>query len=301
MDLMIRKITEAEYPSFSPISDQIAHLCFSRPTGILLLAETEGGCPVGYIAGYNTGRVTDVSYIFVRPLFRGKGIAGALLEKMMDISPSAVSLDVIEGHPQEAVLAALVKKFDMEVNFSASNYFVDVEKAAPVHQKTYETKLKRVMDYLFARGHTLKTFRECGPGIINQLSNLVGAEFQGNTNPRLFGDYDDRYSYCLFRGDRPVALSLIETNGDVAMFHLLSRAGHSYPGVFAVPLCQTFTDLVAAGYKTVTFTVYKDNTKMRALSDVNFITEYVDHVRHYVAYIEKTDRHSTLEITRKGI
>ena len=289
MELVIRKITETEYPSFSPISDQIAHLCLSRPTGILLLAETEGGCPVGYIAGYNTGRVTGISYIFVRPLFRGKGIANALLEKMMDISQNPISIDVIEGHPKEDVLAALVKRFDMEVNFSASNYFVDVEKAAPVHQKVYETKLKRVMAYLFARGHTLKTFRECGPEIINQLSDLVGAEFQGNTNPRLFGDYDDRYSYCLFREDRPVAFSLIETSGDVAVFHLLSRAEHSIPGVFAVPLYQTFTDLIEAGYKTVTFTVYKDNKKMRALSDANFITEYVDHVRHYVAYIEKTD------------
>ena len=291
MELIIRKITETEYPSFSPISDQIAHICFSNSTGILLLAETEGGCPVGYIAGYDTGRVIAVSYIFVRPLFRGRGVATALLEKMMDISSNAVSMDVIEGHPKEAVLAALVKRFDMEVNFSASNYFVDVEKAAPVHQKVYETKLKRVMDYLFARGHTLKTFRECGPGIINQLSDLVGAEFEGNTNPRYFPDYDDRYSYCLFHGDRPVAFSLIETNGDVAVFHLLSRAEHSFPGVFVVPLCQTFTDLIAAGYKTVTFTVYKDNNKMRALSDVNFITEYVDHVRHYVAYNSKTDRH----------
>lgn len=291
MELVIRKITETEYPSFSPISDQIAHLCFSNSTGILLLAETEMGCPVGFIAAYNTGRVTDVSYIFVRPLFRGKGIAGALLKKMMDFSTNPVSIDVIEGHPREEVLAALVKRFDMEVNFSASNYFVDMEKAAPVHQKIYETKAKRVEDYLFARGHTLKTFRECGPGIINQLSDLVGPEFEGNTNPRYFPDYDDRYSYCLFHKDRPVAFSLIETNGDVAVFHLLSKAAHSYPGAFVAPLAQTFSDLIAAGYKTVTFTVYKDNQRMRALSDVNFITEYVDHVRHYVAYIEKTDRH----------
>ena len=287
LELIVKEITESEYPGFSVISDQIAQLCFDNPTGILLLAETPSGCPVGFIAAYNPGRVTGVSYIFVRPLFRGKGIASALLGKLMDISQNPVSMDVIEGHPSENVLAALVKRFDMEVNFSASNYFVDVEKATPVHQKTYETKVKRVMDYLFARGHTLKTFQECGPGIINQLSDLVGAEFEGNTNPRYFPDYDDRYSYCLFHGDRPVAFSLIETNGDVAVFHLLSRAAHSYPGVFAVPLHQTFTDLIEAGYKTVTFTVYKDNKKMRALSDMNFITEYVDRVRHYVAYIEK--------------
>lgn len=293
MDFVIRKITETEYPGFSPISDQIAHLCFSRDNGILLLAENQSGCPVGYIAAYTNEYVADVSYIFVRPLFRGIGVAKNLMKQLMDIAEKPVSINVIEGHPFEDALAALVKRFEFDVYFSASNYFVDVEKATPVHQKFYETKLNRILDHIFARGHTLKTFRECGEGIATQLSDLIGEEFEGNTNPRLFDGYDDRYSYCLFRKERPVAYSLIETNGDVAMIHLLSRARHSYPGVFAVPLYQTFTDLIAAGYKTVTFTVYKDNKKMRALSDFGFITDYVSRVRHYVAYIEPMDRHQT--------
>lgn len=293
MELVIRKITETEYPSFSPISDQIAHLCFSHDNGILLLAETQSGCPVGYISAYANAHVTDVSYIFVRPLFRGRGVAKNLMKQLMDIAEKPVSINVIEGHPFEDALAALVKRFAFEVYFSASNYFVDVKKAAPVHQKFYETKLNRILDHIFERGHTLKTFRECGEGIVNQLSDLIGEEFEGNTNPRLFDGYDDRYSYCLFHKERPVAYSLIETNGDVAMIHLLSRARHSYPGVFAVPLYQTFTDLIAAGYKTVTFTVYKGNQKMRVLSDFGFITDYVSRVRHYVAYIEPTDKHQT--------
>ncbi|MBR4287936.1 MAG: GNAT family N-acetyltransferase [Clostridia bacterium] len=289
MGLIIKQIPKNEYPSFSPVSDQIAELCFDNPTGILLLAETESGCPVGYISGYNTGRVTDVSYIFVRPLFRGRGIANELLEKMMDVSPNPVCIDVIEGHPKEDVLSALVKRFDMEVNFSASNYFVDMEKAVPVHKKVCETRVNRIIDHLFKKGHTLKTFRECGEDIADRLSDLIGAEFEGNTNPRLFKEYDGRYSYCLFRGERPVAYSLIETKGDVAMFHLLSRAQHSYPGAFVVPLAQSFSDLIAAGYKTLTFTVYKNNQKMRALSDFDFINEYVSRIRNYVSYVEKTD------------
>ena len=290
MELVIERITKNEYPSFSPISDQIAHLCFNRPTGTLLLAKTESGIPLGYIAAYTTAFATDVSYIFVRPLFRRQGIAKALLKKLMELAEKPVSISVIEGHPQKEVMAALVKEFGFHVYFSASNYFVDVEKAAPVHQKFCEDKLNRIIYHLYAKGHTLKSFRECGKDITDRLSDLIGEEFEGNTNPRLFRDYDDRYSYCLFKGERPVAYSLIETSGDVAMFHLLSRARHSYPGAFVIPLWKTFSELIDAGYQTVTFTVYKDNKKMRALSDFDFITEYVNRVRHYVVYIEQTNR-----------
>ena len=289
MDLIIKQISKSEYPSFSPVSDQIAELCLDNPTGILLLAETESGCPMGYIAAYGTARITDVSYVFVRPLLRGRGIATALFEKLMEVSEKPVSINVIEGHPYMDALYALVKKFDFKVQFSASNYFVDMEKAVSVHKKVCETRLNRIIYHLFKRGHTLKTFRECGEDISDRLSDLIGAEFEGNTNPRLFKDYDDRYSYCLFRGERPVAYSLIETKGDVAMFHLLSRAQHSYPGAFVAPLTQSFSDLIAAGYKTLTFTVYKDNQKMRALSDFDFITEYVSRIRNYVSYVEPTD------------
>ena len=286
MDLVIKKITKNESPSFTPVSDRIAELCFSTPSGVLLLAEPESGCPVGSISAYTTPLATDVSYIFVRPLFRRKGIANALVQKLMDIAEKPVSINVIEGHPNREALAALVKKFGFYADFSASNYFVDMEKAAPVHKKVCEARVNRVIDHLFARGHTLKTFRECGEGITDKLSDLIGEEFQGNTNPRLFDDYDDRYSYCLFRGERPVAYSMIETNGDVAVFHLLSRAKHSYPGAFVAPLNKSFSELLDAGYKTLTFTVYKNNDKMRALSDFDFITEYVSRVRHYVSYIE---------------
>ena len=291
MQVAIRKISEKEYPSFSPISDRIAHLCFSRPTGTLLLAESESGCPVGFIAVYTNEFVADVSYIFVRPLFRQRGVATALMKALMAAAKKPVSINVIEGHPQRAALAALVARLDFEVCFSASNYFVDVEKAAPVHRSFCEDRLNRLLRRVFERGHTLKSFRECGDGIRKRLSDLIGAEFEGNTNPALFGSYDDRYSYCLFHGDRPVAYSLIETDGDVAMFHLLSRARHSFPGVFAVPLWRSFSDLLDAGYKTVTFTVYKNNERMRALSDIDFISEYVSRVRHYLAYIEKANGH----------
>lgn len=289
MDLKIREITKNEYPSFSPISDRIAHLCFSNTAGILLLAETETGCPIGYISAYITAYVTGVSYIFVRPLFRGRGVGAALFEKLIEVSEKPVSIDVVEGHPRKNILDALVKRFGLEVYLSASNYFVDMQEVASVHKRVCETRMNRIIDRLFAKGHTLKTFRECGREITDRLSDLIGKEFEGNTNPRLFKDYDDRYSFCLFKGDRPVAYSLVETNGEVAIFHLLSRAEHSYPGAFLVPLEKSFSALLDAGYKTLTFTVYKDNKKMRALSDFDFITEYVNRTRNYVSYVEPTE------------
>ena len=89
VDFVIRKITETEYPGFSPISDQIARLCFSRNNGILLLAENQSGCPVGYIAAYANEYVADVSYIFVRPLFRGNGVAKK-------------SYETVDGHCRKA-------------------------------------------------------------------------------------------------------------------------------------------------------------------------------------------------------
>jgi hypothetical protein len=47
---------------------------------------------------------------------------------------------------------------------------------------------------------------------------------------------------------------------------------------------------MAAGIRTVTFTVYANNSKMRALSDHNFIVEYVNKVRHYSTYTEKVGK-----------
>jgi hypothetical protein len=85
----------------------------------------------------------------------------------------------------------------------------------------------------------------------------------------------------------PVSLSFINTSGDTAVFHLLSRAKHSPPGAFLCPLVQTYTDLIADGFRTLTFTVFTNNGKMRALSDNDFIAEYVNKVRHYSTYTEK--------------
>ena len=131
---------------------------------------------------------------------------------------------------------------------------------------------------------------EC-ENIVKRIGELVGTEFEYNTNPLLFSNYDPRYSYCLFKNDQPIAFSLIETVGNMAVFHLLSRAKHSVSGAFLLPLFQTFTDLLADSFWKISFVVYHDNDRMRALSDNDFITQYVDKVQPFKVYSKKTFLH----------
>ena len=293
MGLKIRKIEKNEYPSFAPTADKIAEMCFSAEYGVMLMAETETGYPIGYVAARENLIVTELMYIYIKPLFRGRGIATELFSQLMEFSRNPVSICVYDDHPQKEILLAFVRKFELEHNFSASTYISEVQKCVQVHEKFCENRYKRISDFIFKRGCTLRRFDECGEGLVDLLSDMVGEEFAYNTNPALYSSYDGRYSYCLFdKNEVPVAFSFIHTNGDTAVFHLLSRAKHSPPGAFLCPLVRTYTDFIAGGIRTVTFTVYTNNSKMRALSDNDFIAEYVNKVRHYSTYTEKVGKKS---------
>ena len=288
MGIKIRTIEKNEYPSFTATADYIVDNCFSN--GLVLLAETETGAPMGVLATKTAMMFQEVSYIFVKPVFRNRGIATALFAKLIELSPD-VTLRIKEQHPFKDALEAIVKKFALEYDYSACSYISDVQASAGVHQALYEKRYKRIFDRLLSRGHTLKRFEEC-EDVVKKIGDLVGTEFEYNTNPMLFSNYDPKYSYCLFKGDQPIAFSFIETAGNMAVFHLLSRAEHSTPGAFLLPLVQTFTDLVIDGFWKLSFIIYTDNDRMRALSDNDFITHYVNKIQPFKVYSKKTFIHT---------
>jgi hypothetical protein len=285
--IKIRTIEKNEYPSFTATADYIADTCFSN--GMVLLAETETGIPMGVLATKTTMMFQEVSYIFVKPIFRRRGIATALFAKLIELSPD-ITIRIKDQHPFREALDALVKKYALEYDYSACSYIADVKDNADLHQDMYEKRYKRIFDRFLSRGYVLKRFEEC-ENVVKRIGELVGTEFEYNTNPMLFSNYDPRYSYCLLRDNQPLAFSLIETVGDMAVFHLLSRAEHSAPGAFLLPLAQTFTDLVADGFWKVSFVIYSDNDRMRALSDTNFITHYVNKVQPFKVFSKKTFLH----------
>ena len=51
MDFSIKEISESEYPSFTATTDYIAQICFHD--GLVLLAQTATGKPVGMLAARN--------------------------------------------------------------------------------------------------------------------------------------------------------------------------------------------------------------------------------------------------------
>jgi GNAT superfamily N-acetyltransferase len=285
--IKIRAIEKNEYPSFTATADYIAGICFSN--GLVLLAETENGFPMGVLAAKKAMMFQEVSYIFVKPIFRNRGIATELFAKLIELSQN-VTIRIKDDHPFKEALHALVVKFALEYDYSACSYIADVKAKADVHQALYESRYKRIIDRLLSRGYVLKRFEEC-ENVVKRIGELVGTEFEYNTNPMLFSNYDPRYSYCLLRDNQPLAFSLIETVGDMAVFHLLSRAEHSAPGAFLLPLAQTFTDLVADGFWKVSFVIYSDNDRMRALSDTNLITHYVNKVQPFKVFSKKTFLH----------
>ena len=287
MGIKIRTIEKNEYPSFTATADYIAGICFSN--GLVLLAETENGIPMGVLAAKKAMMFQEVSYIFVKPIFRNRGIATELFAKLIELSPN-VTIRIKDYHPFKEALNALVIKFALEYDYSAYSYIADVKAKADVHQALYESRYKRIIDRLLSRGYVLKRFEEC-ENIVKRIGELVGTEFEYSTNPLLFSNYDPRYSYCLFKNDQPIAFSLIETVGNMAVFHLLSRAKHSVSGAFLLPLFQTFTDLLADSFWKISFVVYHDNDRMRALSDNDFITQYVDKVQPFKVYSKKTFLH----------
>ena len=85
MGITIRQIEQCEYPSFTATADYIADTCFAD--GIVLLAETETGFPMGVLAAKRAMMFQEISYVFVKPLFRSRGIASALFARLFELSP----------------------------------------------------------------------------------------------------------------------------------------------------------------------------------------------------------------------
>ena len=208
MGLVIRQIGEDEYPSFTNTVDEIAKNCFS--SGIVLLAETETGYPMGFLAAKKNIAVINVVYVYVKPLFRRRGIGTALFGEIVARQDN-VAASIRHGSSLEEAQHAFLKKFHFHYDFSYATYLSFAQECKELHREMWEKSYKKIFSRLLTRGCVLKRFEECEEDIVSRIGDMVGDEFAYNTNPGLYHSYSTKYSYCLFKNDVPIAFSLIET------------------------------------------------------------------------------------------
>ena len=285
MEYTVKQISKSEYPSFTASADLFAEKAFQK--GCVFLAQTEDGRPVGMLAAKPGVAVLHVSYIYVKPFRRNQGIAKKLLQALQESTSTAIRICVREGHPCEQALQRLVQHFRMEEDDVIRSFICGMEEpwAKELHKKLWDERYERIFQRFFDRGYQLKSFEKSGKNIIHTLTELVGEEFEYNTNPGMYSNVNREYSYCLFQNGVPKAFSLIETKDGVAKMHLLSRARSSAPGSFLLPLVQSYTALQDAGYEKIVFIVYDNNTPMLSLLTDGFLKPYIAETKTQRYYI----------------